>query len=134
MQPDWWLLSRGAALQKGGSRSSGAADPKGVPKSLKNLSIAGSWAAADTSAARRPAPRYEHAVTLFRRRLYVIGGNYSACSLLYDNSIISSIVDHYVARLYSTQNPRFGDPTFGKAMRTYRRMPAFTLRTWAGDF
>ena len=77
LQPDWWLLSRGAALQKEGSSGSSTVQAAGKKKSLRDLAVTGSWSAAEVGGARSPNPRYEHAVTLFRRKLYMIGGNCS---------------------------------------------------------
>ena len=79
MQPDWWLLSRGAALQKGGDGSgkSEASQASKKRRSLRDLAVAGSWAVAAIGGSKSPTSRYEHATTLFRRKLYVIGGNCS---------------------------------------------------------
>ena len=71
------MLSRGAELQKGGIAP---LSPQPVPKkrrSLRDTATAGAWAVAEVGGNRLPTPRYEHAVTLFRRKLWLIGGNCS---------------------------------------------------------
>lgn len=80
LQPDWWLLSRGAALQKSSTVGSRAPETKKKQRTLQDLAVAGSWVSGDIGGVRSPTPRYEHAVALFRRKLYIIGGNFSELS------------------------------------------------------
>ena len=66
------MLSRSADLQKkGGQRAQSGVRQKG----LRDSAVAGEWAAVEAGGAKRPAPRYEHAVALLRRTLYLVGGN-----------------------------------------------------------
>ena len=77
MQPDWWMQSRGAQLQKAQSLP-GKAEP--IITSIQSLvrsMTAGQWSEVCISGARLPPPRYEHSIAVFNRKLYVIGGNCS---------------------------------------------------------
>ena len=75
LQPDWWVLARSADLQKDAPPPNAAAEGSKKQRSLRDSAVQGSWAAADLGGAKRPPPRYEHAVALVRRTLYVVGGN-----------------------------------------------------------
>ena len=75
LQPDWWVLARSADLQKDAPPPNAAAEGSKKQRSLRDSAVQGSWAAADAGGAKRPPPRYEHAVALVRRTLYIVGGN-----------------------------------------------------------
>jgi hypothetical protein len=77
LQPDWWMLSRGAELVKGGIAPISPQPGQTKRRSLRDTATAGAWASAVVGGDRLPPPRYEHAVTLFRRKLWLIGGNCS---------------------------------------------------------
>lgn len=74
VQPDWWVLSRSADLQKSGSGALQEAAP-GKKRGLRDTATPLNWAVAEVGGEKRPPPRYEHAAVLFRRTIYVIGGN-----------------------------------------------------------
>jgi len=79
-QPDWWARKEAAAAAPlpADAEPDAAAPPPGDTHALEAAAAADAWAAPHVEGARRPPPRYEHAVVELGGHMYVVGGNCGA--------------------------------------------------------
>ncbi|KAK9821109.1 hypothetical protein WJX81_006949 [Elliptochloris bilobata] len=77
IQPDWWALKESAGKPPPieTAQQDGAAVASGGAQALVQAAAVGAWAAPYVEGARRPPPRYEHAVAELGGHMYVVGGN-----------------------------------------------------------
>ena len=79
-QPDWWALKEagGTPAPSAPAQQDNPAVVPGSAQALLQAAAVGAWAAPYVEGARRPPPRYEHAVAELGGHMYVVGGNCGA--------------------------------------------------------
>ena len=79
-QPDWWAQKEAAGKPAPAEQAlpDGATAAAGGLQALMQAAAVGAWAAPYVEGARRPPPRYEHAVAELGGHMYVVGGNCGA--------------------------------------------------------
>lgn len=79
-QPDWWARKEAAAAAPppADAEPDAAPPPPGDAHALEAAAAADAWVAPHMEGARRPPPRYEHAVAELGGHMYVVGGNCGA--------------------------------------------------------